>query len=202
MTRMMVRNLALALLLAGLPGAALAQPTPPVRPVAATSTDPAAARVERNEPIEITAEQLDVYQDQKIAIFRGAVDAIQGPMRLKAEELKVFYTGSPESSSGRTGGGGSSISKLAASGGVQMWNPVEQAKGETAIYDLEARTIRMSGNVILTRGKNTLQGSHLTIDLTTGRSKLEGGSAQSSGQRVKGLFEAPKDAPATGGAQP
>ncbi len=43
------------------------------------------------KPIEITADRLVVNQQDRVATFSGNVDAVQGDMSLKANEIKVFY---------------------------------------------------------------------------------------------------------------
>ena len=42
-------------------------------------------------PIEITADSLEVQQDEELAIFTGNVDAIQGDLNLRADKLVVYY---------------------------------------------------------------------------------------------------------------
>ena len=42
-------------------------------------------------PIEITADSLEVRQEEQIAVFRGNVDAVQGDLNLRADELTVYY---------------------------------------------------------------------------------------------------------------
>ena len=46
-----------------------------------------------NLPIEITADSLEVVQNQQIATFTGNVDAVQGDMVLSADRLRVYYYG-------------------------------------------------------------------------------------------------------------
>ena len=40
-------------------------------------------------PIEISADALEVQRDTGVAIFRGSVDAVQGKMSLRADQLTV-----------------------------------------------------------------------------------------------------------------
>ncbi|MGI9449125.1 MAG: LptA/OstA family protein, partial [Geminicoccaceae bacterium] len=42
-------------------------------------------------PIEISADSLEVAQEDRIATFAGNVDAIQGDLVLSADTLKVHY---------------------------------------------------------------------------------------------------------------
>ena len=62
-----------------------------------------------DHPIEITADSLEVTQDENIAIFRGNVDALRGEMRLHADELTVHYR-----SAGGSGSGVNAISRIDA----------------------------------------------------------------------------------------
>ena len=55
--------------------------------------------------------------------------------------------------------------------------------GETAVFDTKANLITMLGGVVLTQCKNVLRGDRLTVDMTTGVSRVE-----SDNGRVQGLF--------------
>jgi lipopolysaccharide export system protein LptA len=79
---------------------------------------------------------------------------------------------------------GSGLYRYDAEGNVFATSPDETASGEKAIFEVDKQLITMTGNVILTRGKNTLRGSKLVIETATGRSRLD----PDSNGRVKGLF--------------
>ena len=131
-------------------------------------------------PIEITADSLEVKQNEQIAIFRGNVDAIQGKIRLTAAEVWVQYR--PESTSDTQG----TISRINASGRVRFSTPSETAQGDTGVYDVDAQIITLTGAVMLTRGANIIRGEKLVLNLATGQSKIE------STKRVRGLFQPKK----------
>ena len=46
------------------------------------------------------------------------------------------------------------------------------------IYDVPGQMVTVSGNVVLTQGKNVLKGDRLVINLTTGESRFDPGSCQ------------------------
>lgn len=129
---------------------------------------------DETQPIEIAADSLEVQEANKIAIFRGAVEAAQGTMRLTADELEVAYGGE-----GDTG----EIRRLKAKGGVMVANGAETASGDAADYDVEKGLITMTGAVTLKQGGNVVTGASLTIDLNTGQGKVDG-----NGGRVKSVF--------------
>jgi lipopolysaccharide export system protein LptA len=149
-----------------------------------------------DQPIEITSDILEVEQDKQLAIFSGNVDAVQGDIRLRADQLRVFYRQDNKSGSdakqpaGRAGGassGGadaSAISRIDALGQVFVSSLDETAKGDRGVYDVERRVIVIEGRVVLTRGKNVLRGDKATMNLDTGRSVMDA----VPGARVRGLF--------------
>ena len=137
-----------------------------------------------DHPIEITADSLEVTQDENIAIFRGNVDALRGEMHLHADELTVHYR--------RIEGGGSGVSaigRIDAAGSVFITSSGETAQGEIGVYDVENNLITLTKNVVLTRGENVIRGNRLVLNLETGQSRVDGGvGGFRSGGRVRSLF--------------
>ena len=136
-----------------------------------------------DQPIEINADSLEVEQDQQVATFRGNVDAVQGEIRLRADELKVHY----RNGGGDTAGAAGAIVRIDAVGNVFVSSPTETAQGNTGVYDIDNREITLTGQVVLTRGENVLRGERLVLNMATGRSRIESGG-QGGGERVRGIF--------------
>ena len=134
---------------------------------------------DRTEPIEITANSLEVRQAENLAIFDGEVVAGQGTLRLTADRVEVTYSQDNQSDS-ETG----AIQKMVARGNVFISNGSETAQGERAEYDVDAGKINMSGSVVLTQGDNVISGQTLTINLNEGQGKIEGAGSG----RVKSIF--------------
>ncbi len=141
-----------------------------------------------NQPIEINADSLEVQQDKNLAVFSGNVIAAQGAMRLKAQTLKVYYRRSEGSATQAE----ATISRIDAIGGVFLSSPNETAQGAVGVYDVENRVVTLSGSVVLTRGDNVIRGERLVLDLTTGRSRVDGVAASGQQERVRALFVPPK----------
>lgn len=135
----------------------------------------------REAPIEVTSDALEVHQNENLAIFSGDVIAGQDTMRLNSDVLEVTYDEESESDS-ETG----AIKFMVAIGNVFISNGAETAQGKRAEYDVEAGKINMTGSVVLTQGGNVITGETLVIDVNTGRGRVEGG-------RVKSIFT-PKSA--------
>jgi lipopolysaccharide export system protein LptA len=154
-------------------------------------------------PIEITADSLEVLQDQKIATFVGNVDAVQGDMVLSADRLRVYYGDEDDAAPAPPGTG--SIRRIEAEGNVFLSSPRETAQGDAGVYDVASSQLTLDGAVILTQGDNVIRGQRLEVDLTSGRSRVfaavpsaEGGTPP---QRVRALFT-PDGSEQPAGGQP
>jgi lipopolysaccharide export system protein LptA len=159
--RILIRTLAITASLALIPAMSLAQ-----------NANVAFGKVthDASQPVEITADELTVDQATGSAVFSGNVVAGQGEMRLSAGKVRVEYA--------QTGG---QIDKLIASGGVTLVNGSEQAEAKEAVYVVGSSQIVMTGEVLLTQGRNALAGEKLIVDLTTGSGQMVG--------RVKTIFQ-------------
>jgi lipopolysaccharide export system protein LptA len=138
------------------------------------------------EPIEITADKLDVMQEQQQAIFSGNVLAKQGEVTIKGDQMVVYYRNAEEAKSG-----GDRIRQIDVNGNVLLTTQQETATGQKGTYYVDKKTLRLFGDVVLTQGKNVLKGGGLEYNMATGKSQLVGQGAASGGAtggRVRGLF--------------
>jgi len=135
-----------------------------------------------SQPIEITADELEVQQEKQLATFSGNVQAVQGDIRLQAASLQVHYRA--QDGNAQVQG---AISSIIARGEVFFSSPGQTAQGDSGIYDVDNSTITMEGKVVLTREDNVVRGNRLVLNLATGRSKVSG-APSGSGGRVRGLF--------------
>ena len=117
-------------------------------------------------PVEVTADQLQVDQSDGSATFSGNVVIGQGEMRLSAAQVLVNYTTGQDT----TG----EIEEMRASGGVTLVTGAEAAEAREAVYSIDKGTIVLSGDVILTQGRNALSGERMVVDLRSGVGTMEG----------------------------
>jgi lipopolysaccharide export system protein LptA len=145
----------------------------------------------RGQPIHIDAAKLEVRDKDKIATFTGDaktgdVKVVQGDTIMRSKTLVVFYEreggAAAPAGSGKAApapaatpgpGGSQQIRRLEARGSVIVTQNDQTVTGDSGIFDTKANTVTMLGNVILTQGKNVMHGQTLTVDLTTGVSRLE-----------------------------
>lgn len=131
--------------------------------------------VSGDEPIQFEAESLEVREQDRLAIFSGAVVVRQNQTVLKTAKLTVFYEGQAATPAEQTA---QQVRRLEAVGDVLVTSGNQTASGNKAIFDTKAKTIEVSGNVVLAQGDNVIRGPRLIIDINTGQARMEGGRVQ------------------------
>lgn len=121
---------------------------------------------DKNQPIEITADSLDINQSDGSATFDGNVIIGQGEMRLSAGTVVVEY--------GEDADGKNEIKRLLATGGVTLVSADEAAEADQAVYSVEEGEIRLDGSVLVTQGPAAISGDKMIVDLETGAGTVEG----------------------------
>jgi len=134
-------------------------------------------------PVEITSDSLEVHQEDRLAIFEGKVEAVQGDVNLRSDKMVVHYK-EPEGDEEVD----NSVSKIDVLGNVFLSTLEETAKGEKGVFDVEANVITLEGDVMLTRGKNVVKGDHLVYNMATGKSKITSKQVEGKTGRVRGVF--------------
>ena len=121
-----------------------------------------------SQKIEIASDSLVVSQGNANAEFKGGVKAGQGTLKIEADRLLVEYS---TTSDGSVTG---AIEIMSAFGNVTLTNGAEAAQAQEAIYRIADGKVRMTGDVILTQGRNAIAGAVLNINLDTGDAVFEG----------------------------
>ena len=62
----------------------------------------------------------------------------------------------------------------------------QTATGDNGLFDMRSNTITLTGNVVVSQGKNVVRGERLLVDMTTGVSTVEAGAG---GGPVRMLIE-------------
>jgi lipopolysaccharide export system protein LptA len=210
--------LIVAAMVSAMPLAQAASPTPhPVSTAPATGAPATTApsgppnalqgfSQNRDKPLKITSASLEVRDKEKIATFAGDVHLVQGDTTLRSKTLVVFYDDEADAKSDASksdaqkpakppaaaGAGAEPMSqqirRVEAKGGVLVTQKEQTATGESGIFDMQANTVTLLGNVVISQGQNVVRGDRLTVDLTSGVSRVECGKTQ--GQcRVQALIQ-------------
>ena len=156
---------------------------------AAAAQPPMLGKHDANAPINISADKFVADSNAKTGIWTGNVIVIQSDMRMRADTVRLNVTGKDNKPD-----------KIFASGGVVVDSPNSgTVTGDNGVYDVTRHTVTMTGKVVLTKDKNVMRGTMLTVNLDTGKATLGAGSeapgapkagVQGSG-RVQGIFTPP-----------
>jgi lipopolysaccharide export system protein LptA len=166
----------------------------------------------QDQPIQIESATLEVRDKSKMATFSGDVQVVQGDTTIKCETLVVFYgaggpgAGPPASaithsvpgagpgatqSAPAVPQGAQDIRRIEARGGVTVISKDQNASGDLGVYDVKKKTITLTGNVVVSQGKNVLHGDRVIVDTTTGNAHIESGTT--SQNRVRALIQPSKN---------
>lgn len=120
---------------------------------------------DRSLPVEVTADQFSIDQSSGKAVFDGNVLIVQGEVRLSAGTVTIEYASESDTNA---------ISRLLASGGVTFVTANDAAEAADAVYSVAQGTVTLSGDVLLTQGRNAIAGDRLVVNLESGNGQMEG----------------------------
>lgn len=183
--------------------AAAAQPAQKEQPPGAMQ----GFQVNRDQPVKIESDSLEVRDKSHQAMFIGKVKLVQGDTTIQCKTLVIFYEdgsaapapkkGAQTAQKGGALGGGQQIKRAEAKGDVLVTQKDQTAKGDNGVFDVKSNTITLTGSVVVTQGTNVLRGDRMLVDLNTGVSRVESNKSQ----RVEGLFN-PSSTPQPGPQPP
>jgi len=137
-----------------------------------------------NEPIQIVADQLISYNDDKYAEFVGNVKVTQGEFTITSDKLRIYYQGELLEDE-KKGSDEEVLKKIIATGNVKISSEQYNAEADKAEYDTAEKTVILSGeNSKVISGKNSISGSKITLNQKSGQVKVESSGAK----RIKAEF--------------
>lgn len=119
------------------------------------------------QPLEVTADSLEVDQRTGASVFTGNVLAVQGDLRITAGSVRIEYAAAAS-------GSGQRVQRLLADGGVTLVTPEEAVEARQAVYALPQGALEMTGDVMLVQGQNVLSGQRFVADLNAGTGQMSG----------------------------
>jgi lipopolysaccharide export system protein LptA len=162
------------------------------------------------QPIHIEAMTLEIRDKDKTATFSGNVQVVQGDTTMRCRTLVVFYgpeegagvtkAAAPTSTESQAAPGmpqGGNFRRAEARGDVTVVSKDQNASGDLGVYDTKTKTITLTGNVVVSQGKNVVRGERVVVNTATGDARVESGVTAhdvTAHERVRVLILPAKDA--------
>lgn len=141
--------------------------------VPGTVTSQNAARDPSAEPVMYSSATF-AYTPNGFALI-GDAEVLQGDNRLRAARIEAITDGNQD------------LSRVEATGDVYFVTPDQTLRGDRAVYDFGSGEVVMTGEVIVTQGRNVMTGSRLVYNVRNGTARMEG-APTAAGNRVQGVF--------------
>lgn len=141
-----------------------------------------ALETDRDQPIELAADSVDIDEARGTSVYRGDVDLRQGSMRLRADVVTVHQQGRKPS-------------RIVAEGGPVRF---EQSSSEGPVkgeanrleYEVDSENLVLSGNALLVQGQDSMRSDRIVYDRV--KSVVKAGAAAQGKQRVRISIQAPE----------
>jgi lipopolysaccharide export system protein LptA len=138
---------------------------------------------DRNQPIELAADSVDIDENQGRSVYKGDVDLRQGTMRLLADIVTVYQQARKPT-------------KIIAEGRPVKFSQQSESgpvKGEAQRmeYEVGSENLVMIGNAVVIQNKDSMRSDRITYDRV--RSVVKAGAAAQGKQRVRIRLEAPAE---------
>ena len=163
----------------------------------------------KDQPVKITANSLEVRDKIRQATFMGDVKLVQGDTNISCRTLVVFYEDAQAGNKKKAapaegqqqGGASQQIKRAECKGDVLIVQKDQTASGELGVFDIKTNTMTLTGSVVVTQGQKVMRGDRMVANLTTGVTTVDSPpSGKGGGGRVEVML--PPSAPASPAAAP
>ncbi len=127
-------------------------------------------KLNRNQPVNITSNKVEIVRDKGQIIFLGNVIAVQDEFTLYADKMVVEYNESKDQKI--------NINNIKAINNVKFTNKTIIAIGDEGIYDVRKNIIIMKKNIKATEKGITVYADEFSYDVNTGKSNIVGNKQQ------------------------
>jgi lipopolysaccharide export system protein LptA len=144
---------------------------------------PVALEGDRERPIELAADSVDIDEGRGTSVYRGDVDLRQGSMRLQADVVTVHQRGRRPvrvEAEGRP----VRFSQQSARGPVR-------GEARRMEYDIDSENLVLQGDAVLVQGKDSMRSDRIVYDRE--RAVVKAGAAADGQQRVRISIQPPAE---------
>lgn len=129
---------------------------------------------DKDKPVELSADSVDIDEGKGISVYNGNVDLRQGSMQLLADQVTVKHQGrNPDHITAV----GKPVRFKQDTGKGTI-----KARARQADYEVDSEVLILTGKAFLTRAGNTMKSDRIVYDRV--RHKVKGGTAAKGKERV------------------
>jgi lipopolysaccharide export system protein LptA len=132
---------------------------------------------DKDQPIDLEADSVELDEGKELSIYNGNVVLKQGTLQLQADKVTVHHKGAKPM-------------RVEADGRPVRFQQLpdkstQPVKGEAlkAVYDVDSAELLLSGNAVLSQGRDTFRSDRITYDRV--KSVIKGGAAAKGKERVR-----------------
>jgi lipopolysaccharide export system protein LptA len=142
---------------------------------------------ESSEPIHVEADRMISQEEQNSVVFIGNVDARQGDVTIRSQEMTVFYTQQDK----KSGNSSNQVKRLICKKDVEVVQGDWLGTANRMDYLAKERKVILTGNAKAYQGPNMVSGKSITYYLDEKRSIVE--QDKKTTGRVKAVLHPDKD---------
>lgn len=143
----------------------------------------ASAGFSKEPPIEIEADKMTAVDKSQTVTFTGNVDAKQGDVRIRADEMIIFYDeDQTKAGAAKKTKNAQQVEKIVCTGNVEVTSTEWLGTSETMHYFSKKNLVQLIGNAKAFQGQNMVQGERIDYHLDTGKSEVFGGKTTVEGE--------------------
>lgn len=146
---------------------------------------PPATAFSAEAPINIEADRMVSQEDKNTVIFTGNVEASQGAITIRTDEMTVLYA--QDTAGSDASKQNNKVKKLVCVGNVEVQQEDWLGTGARMDYFADERKIILSGDAKAWQGKNMVSGKTIVYYLDEKRSEVE--QDRSAGGRVRAIIQ-------------
>jgi lipopolysaccharide export system protein LptA len=122
--------------------------------------------IDRNQPIDITSDQVESFWKENLIIFRGNVVARQRDIVIYADSIEVVIVED-----------GKGIDRATAGGNVKIQQGLRVANCQKAIFYNRDQKMVLTGEPKVVDGDNIVSGDEILFDIEKNRVEVKGGQS-------------------------
>jgi len=133
-----------------------------------------------DQPIQIEADQMTAMSKSQAVTFTGNVDAKQGDIRIRADEMTIYYI-KDELESGQSKDA-QQVKKIVCKGKVEVTSKDWLGTSDVMHYFSKENLVQLIGNAKAYKGQNMVEGERINYYLDSGKSEVMGATATTGGK--------------------